>query len=89
MQRRIEVSIGVKYADCFDQISGLANINGISVSKTIGEAVSEYMLKMNNKPKIILDQKLWNLGEYTKEDLLNLEHEITTLQRKVFKQIAE
>lgn len=89
MQGRLDISIGTKYRDCFDEIVALANMNNISVSKTIGEAVSTYMLNIKNKPKIILEPKLWNLGEYSKEDLLQLESQIALLQKKVFKKIAE
>ena len=89
MQGRIDISIGTKYRDCFDEIIAFANLSNISVSKAIGESVSEYMLKMRNKPKIILDKKLWNLEEYSKEDLLKLESEISLLQKKVFNEIAK
>lgn len=89
MQGRLDISIGSMYQDCFDEITAFAQLNNISVSKAIGESVSEYMLKMKNKPKIILESKLWNLGEYSKKDLLELELQISTLQKKVFKQIAK
>lgn len=43
MQNRIDLYINKTYKDYYDQLMGMANIEGIKFSTKIGEAVKRYI----------------------------------------------
>jgi len=88
MKNRLEISIGKKYGVAFDELKAFADISGCKVSKMIGGMVHDYMNNMKGKPKIVLDVPQWNLSEYTKEDLMELNTLIYQLNNKVAEELC-
>lgn len=89
MQNRLEISIGKKYKDAFDEFKAFADISCTKLSPLVGEAIKDYMMNVNNQPKIVLDKKLWDLSKYSKKELEEMNTLISELNRKIIEELCQ
>lgn len=81
----MDIYINKDYRQAFDELIALASLKKIKVSSLIGLAVQDYIRKINNSPRIIIEEEMWDdlLKPLSKEQILELDTLITKLNRKI------
>ena len=85
---RLEISIGKKFKCDFDELKAFSDLSGVSMSKIIGKLIAEYNEKLKGKPKIIIDEELWDFSKYSREELEEFDTLISKLNRKLIEELC-
>ena len=79
----MEISVNADNEKYFDELKAFAGISGTSVSNIISNLV-----RTRVKTPIILDPP-WDLSNYTKDELINLNRLICELQQEIVHAISK